>query len=276
MPIRDILLQLNSYPDRTPSWAIRAAWQIADRFGADLSGAVCHVHIPAMTNFLADRLVGMHGLVAEENAKSRDNARVLLEELQALAKTSGEPPALIDCGPASSPRELAVRARTYDLTIVPAHRQSDLLATVEGLIFESGRPVLLLPEHGAGNAFTRIIIGWDGSRAAARALADALPLLSHAEAVRLVSVVGEKSLDAGSALSDARRHLLTHGIKSETHEIDAGGADAGEALLAYGDESRADLLVMGAYGRSRAREFVLGGATRSVLTDPRLPILLSH
>lgn len=278
MPIRDILLQLNSYPERTPAWALQVARQLADGFGAQLSGALCQVHIPDVSNFLANRLVGMSDIIAGENAKSRTSAEGLLAEFGALARTAGGPTsALIDCGPVSAPRELAVRARAYDLTIVPVYGQPDLLPTAEGLIFDSGRPVLLLPEPDAAmHRLERIIVAWDGSRAAARALADALPLLAKARFVRLVTLVGDKPLEAGSALADARRHLLAHGIECETREADANGSDAGSALMACSREAEADLLVMGAYGHSRARQFVLGGATRSVLADPQLPVLLSH
>jgi nucleotide-binding universal stress UspA family protein len=278
MPIRDILLQLNSYPERTPGWALIAASELADSCGAQLSGAVCQVHIANVSNALADQLLGMSNIIAGENSKSRHHAKDLLAELASLrGAAEGDPPFLFDCGPLAAPQGLAVRARTYDLTIVPAYGQADLIPTAEGLIFSSGRPVLLLPRpSAASHRLDRIVVGWDGSRPAARALADALPLLAAASFVRIVTILGEKPLEAGSGLSDARRHLLAHRIECETRDVDARGSNAGNVLLEYAQEAEADLLVMGAFGHSRARQFVLGGATRSVLANPCLPVLLSH
>lgn len=278
MPLRDLLLQLNSYPDRTPDWALQAATQLADRFGAQLSGALCQVRIPDVSNFLADRLVGMSDVIAAENARSRANAEQLLAAIASLRpNASGDVPALIDCGPLGGPHGLAPRARAHDLTIVPVYGHPDLATIAEALIFESGRPVLLLPDRGAAtHRLEKIIIGWDGSRAAARALADALPLCAAADRVRLVTISGEKALEPGTALADARRHLLAHRIECETRVEAAQGLDAGAALLNHARESEADLLVVGAYGHSRAREFVLGGATRTILSGSQLPVLLSH
>lgn len=278
MPIRDMLLQLNSYPERTPDWAMKAAHELADNCGAQLSAALCQVHIADVSNALADRLLGMSDIIAGENSKSRQNAKNLLAEFASLqGAAKGGSQFLIECGLQSAPEGLLVRARTYDLTIVPAYGQADLVPTAEGLVFSSGRPVLLLPQpRGVPRRLERIVVGWDGSRPCSRALADALPLLAAASFIRLVAIVGEKPLESGSTLSDARRHLLAHGVECETREADAGGSDAGTALMVYARDNEADLLVMGAFGHSRARQFVLGGATRSVLANPRLPVLLSH
>jgi nucleotide-binding universal stress UspA family protein len=278
MPIRDLLLQLSSYPEPTPRWALDAAASVADLFDARLSGALCHVHIPKISNYLADKLVHANEAIAAENAKSDRNARALLAEFaSAISSERRGDEILIECRSMVTPRELAARARAYDLTILPkyGHPETDFIA--EGLVFDSGRPVLLLPPNGgARHLFDAIAIGWDGSRAAARALADALPICARAGTVELVAITGEKELEAGVALSDARRHLSAHGIGARAVEIPAEGLDAGSALLRQCARAGADLLVMGAYGHSRLREFVLGGATRSVLRDAALPVLLSH
>jgi nucleotide-binding universal stress UspA family protein len=136
--------------------------------------------------------------------------------------------------------------------------------------------LLLPPNDGTAPLFDAIAIGWDGSRAAARALADALPVCALANTVELVTITGEKDLEGGVAWSDMRRHLATHGIEARIVEVPAQGLDAGSALLRHCEGAGADLLVIGAYGHSRLREFALGGATRSVLADAALPVLLSH
>ena len=277
MPIRDLLLQMNSYPEPTPRWALDAAVALAERLDARLSGAVCHVHIPEISNYLADKLVKANEAIAAANHASNRNAKALLAEFAVAAGSRLGDEILIECRSMVSPRDLAAQARTYDLAIVPKYGHPETAFVAEGLVFESGRPVLLLPARlGEDASFDTIAIGWDGSRAAARALADALPLCVHARTVELVAINGEKELGTGPSLSDARRHLRAHGIEARESEVPAGGQDAGTALLRHCGTIAADLLVMGAYGHSRLREFALGGATASVLADATLPVLLSH
>jgi nucleotide-binding universal stress UspA family protein len=278
MPIRDLLLQLSSYPEPTPRWALGAAASLAELFDARLSSALCHVHIPKISNYLADKLVHANESIAAENAMSDRSARALLSDFASAvpAERMGDE-ILIECRSMVTQRELAGRARAYDLTILPKYGQPETAYIAEGLVFDSGRPVLLLPPKSRGrHLFDAIAIGWDGSRAAARALADALPICARAGTVDLVTITGEKDLEPGAALSDVRRHLSTHGIDVRAVEVPAQGLDAGSALLRHCKSAGADLLVMGAYGHSRFREFVLGGATRSVLADAALPVLLSH
>ena len=278
MAIRDLLLQLSSYPEPTPRWALDAAISVAEHLDTRLSGALCHVHIPRISNYLADKLVHANEAIATENTKSDRGAKSLLSEFAAaLSPERMGDEILIECQSMATPRELAIRARAYDLTILPKYGQPEIRSIAEGLLFDSGRPVLLLPPgRGAGDRFDSVAIGWDGSRAAARALADALPVCAQAGTVELVAVTGEKELEAGAALSDVVRHLATHGIDARAAEVPAQGLGAGSALLRHCERAGANLLVMGAYGHSRFREFVLGGATRSVLADAALPVLLSH
>jgi nucleotide-binding universal stress UspA family protein len=278
MPIRDLLLQMNSYPEPTPAWAIAEGLALAERFDAKLSGALCHVHIPRISNYLADKLIHLNEAIAAENAKSNRNAGALLAEFASLVgpKRIGEQ-FLIECRSMVTPVEVAARARVHDLTIVPIYGHPEMQFVAEGLIFESGRPVLLLPNRGApGRGFDTVAVGWDGSSAAARALADALPVIAQAEAVRLVTITGDKTFEAHITPADACRHLAAHGVDAAIVEAPAAGLDAGSALLRHCAEEGADLLVMGAYGHSRAREFLLGGATQSVLAGATLAVLLSH
>jgi len=276
MPIRDLLLQMSSYLEPTPRWALDAAFSFAEQFDASLSGAVCHVHIPEISNYLADKLVKADEAIAAANRASNRNARALLAEFKSVAASRLGDEILIECQSMVNPRELATRARAYDLTILPKYGHPETHFAAEGLVFDSGRPVLLVPERRPGHRFDTVSIGWDGSRAAARALADALPICARAEMVELVAITGDKDIEAGALLSDARRHLLAHGIDARTVEIPAQGLDAGAALLRHCIGTGADLLVIGAYGHGPLREFVLGGATRSVVSEAALPVLLSH
>ncbi len=276
--MRDILLQANSHPEPTPAWAIERTAGLAARFDAKLSLGVCQVHIPPVSNWLANSLLNIDGVIAGENNKSADNARALVEAFTARVPADRQGEAFVlDCPGMVTHWQLAVRARTYDLCVVPHYGHDQSAAMAEGLAFEAGRPVLLLPES-AGSAlnFERIAIAWDGSRVAARALADALPLARIAKSVSIVRITGEKEMRYAAAPEDAVRHLKLHGIEAEAVDVPLESRDAAATLQAYCDRAERDLLVMGAFGHSRAREFVLGGVTRSILDAPGLAVFMSH
>lgn len=275
--LRDILVFMASYPHRTPRWAIEASLRVADRFNAQISGALFQKSLPPASNWLADRLVHANEIIAGENVKSRGAAQELLEQFESIvpADRRGEQ-ILLAGGAVFSPGELVQRARAHDLTIVPVEEELEYQLIAEALVFEAGRPVLLMPEAGSMEpAFNDVMIGWDGSRAATRALSDSLPFCAAAKTVRLVQVTGEKQVSTRS-VKDVQRHLSCHEIEARIEEVEAAGRDAGAALVDHGIETGANLLIMGAFGHSRTREFVLGGATRTVLGNVRLPILLSH
>ena len=120
------------------------------------------------------------------------------------------------------------------------------------------------------------VVAWDFSRAAARAIADAIPILEKAKEVRIVTVTNEKVLDTKHSAEELAKNLSRHGIVVVLDKEDAAGRPIGEVLEAHAASCSADLLVMGAYGHSRLREFILGGATKSMLSKPPIPILFSH
>ena len=107
-------------------------------------------------------------------------------------------------------------------------------------------------------------------------MADALPVLGKAREVRILTVINEKPAARAGLGQDVQRHLEAHGVSAAVDEVDAGGRRIGQVFEDYLAGRDADLFVMGAYGRSRAREFILGGATEHMLHDPRVPLLLSH
>jgi len=277
MAMRDILLQAGSYPDATPQAAIERAASVASLLGAKLSIGVCRVHIPAMSNWLANKLLQADHIIAEENERSTAQAQAILDQFGAtIGEHARGEQFVVDCPGQVTHWALSVKARAHDLTIVPSFGQNYAAAMAEGLAFETARPVLFLPAEGAPFRLDRVVIGWDGSRVAARALADAVPLCLQAGTVVLAAVTDDKDLSRGTSITEAARYLQRHGIVAETVEIPAAGRDAGMALQDYCDRPDGDLIVMGAFGHSRAREFVLGGATRSVLDQPYCPVLLSH
>lgn len=174
---------------------------------------------------------------------------------------------------------LADHARLHDLVIVGADRRGSLSDRMiaESLLFEIGRPLLVVPPgHSHEFAVDRLVVAWDNSRPAARAFGDALALFPGAKEIIVLIVGDEKAIP--SALDDVgvTRLLARRGINARVVRPELRGRSIGAALQDSAEELRADLLVMGGFGHSRLREFILGGATLSVLDGPRLPVLLSH
>lgn len=146
------------------------------------------------------------------------------------------------------------------------------------VILRSGRPVMVLPYIGAPDTLCeKILVSWDGKRESIRAVNDAMPLLRAAVSVSLISIQEQGAASSDQlADSDIVRHLQRHGVDVEAQIINSGGLDVGNALLDHVTDIGADLVVMGAWGHSRLREWVLGGTTRLVLNEMTVPVLMSH
>ncbi|MEH2501561.1 nucleotide-binding universal stress UspA family protein [Bradyrhizobium sp. AZCC 1578] len=163
-------------------------------------------------------------------------------------------------------------ARLRDLTIVPVPESYDQWYA-EAVIFGSGRPTFVLPEGPRARPFElgTVAIAWDFSRAAARAISDAMPMLEKASEVRIVTVTNEKKLDSKHSAAALAKNLARHGIDVVLDKVDANDQPIGEVLEAYTASHRVDVLVMGAYGHSRWREFILGGATQEPAVEAAAP-----
>ena len=279
MAFKDILLALTSYPDPTPVSATEDAVAIAASLGAHLAALACEVHVEVPGHFLSGATANIPGIIAGETEKSRSNARAMLAAFDATAGKSDVPHEsnLEKCPTYAVPDLLVDYARLRDLTIVPVPESYDQWYA-EAIIFGSGRPTLVLPEASHGRPFElgTVAVAWDFSRAAARAVSDAMPLLEKAKQVRIVTVTNEKKLDTQHSAEELAKNLARHGIDVVLDKVDAKGQGIGEVLEAYVASHQVDVLVMGAYGHARWREFILGGATKSLLSKPPLPIMFSH
>ena len=276
MAIKDILLTLTSYPDRTPVSAVDGAISLALSLGAHIAAISCEVHVQVPGSFLSFGTAG--GIAAGEAHVSLKNAQALLGAFEAAADKAGiSHEAILERGLSYRvPDRLVEYARLRDVTIVPVPNAHDQWHA-EAIIFGSGRPTLVLPEAAASFELNTVVVAWDFSRAAARAVADAIPMLEKARTVRIVTVTNEKAIDSKRSSSElARESLSRHGIDVIVDRVDAAGRSIGNVLRREVAACNADLLVMGAYGHSRFSEFILGGATKSMLSKPPLPILLSH
>jgi nucleotide-binding universal stress UspA family protein len=275
------LLYLNSYPEGTPATAIEPAVSFAALLGARLSAVTFEIDIRTPTNPLALAILDVPGMIAAERSKSIDTALSLVNVFDSAAAKHGvSSDHITERSMASEiPDVLTEYARLRDLTMISVGEPGGFQRYIaESVIFGSGRPVLILPgaPRNPEIKLDRVGVAWDFSRPAARALADALPLLQRAKAVRVVTVMNEKPIDIKRSGSELARHLACHGIEIVFEEEDAAGQTISQALESYANTRDLDLLVMGAYGHSRVRDFILGGATRSMVSDPPLPVLLSH
>lgn len=183
-----------------------------------------------------------------------------------------------------SPTELVpLHARYSDLTVLgqpdPENDEPSTGAVLSATLFESGRPVLVIPYAGRFTAVgRRVLVGWNAGREATRAVHDAMPLLAKAAAVTITSVNPRRGLGAHGEEpgADIARHLARHGVTVNVEHTVAPEIGAGDILLNRAADLSADLLVIGAYGHSRLREMLLGGVTRSLLRQMTVPVLMSH
>ena len=184
----------------------------------------------------------------------------------------------LDAPVAGTPDMLGQIARRFDLCIVAQPRPEEpALARLllEAALFESGRPVLVMPYIQTAG-LNLDLVGWDGSRSAARAIGDAMAFLRKAKRCEIVIVSGEPAKSDELPGADIAHHLARHDVKVEVNRIASREIDVASTILSHAADASADLLVMGGYGHSRMREFILGGVTRGIVASMTVPTLLSH
>jgi nucleotide-binding universal stress UspA family protein len=275
MALRDLLIHVVNEADSGA--AIDAALALAEQHDAHLVGLGIRtpIDIPAYAEVNLPESV--LGTLRERESQRLANARQLFETKAKHAGRSDRTEWRIDEGMPF--QKLGLHARYADLSIVPQNRPQGqdyrFAELAEDLMVSSGRPVLVIPTDGAKKPIGRtVIVAWNGSREAARALADAMPLLERAKSVE-VFMAGEQHIgDLPGA--DIATHLARHKIGVEVHQSAATGVSVGDALLSRAAAIGADLIVMGGYGRSRLRDFILGGVTRHMLQHLTVPVHMSH
>ena len=282
----DPLVVLRPYPASTPDAAIVRAVEMAAAVSSRASAIACGLEPKVPRSILGDSLLDISGMVGEEKRKSAADVQRLLSKF--AHEASKRALVLGDCisemrRSPEVPAVLADYARLYDLAIVPMQEvsyiaQFDARWYAEELVFGSGHPTIIVPQLEVGGpvALDRILVAWDKSRTAARAIADAVPILRAAGNVRLLTVLGEKDIVSERSAAELARHLILHDVKVVVDQVEAGGRAIGEVLRDQAKIHGSDLIVMGAYGRSRIREFILGGATKAMLAQPPTALFMSH
>ncbi|MGX8013484.1 universal stress protein [Mesorhizobium sp. ORM8.1] len=272
-------LYLATYPDPNTSKTAANAVALVAQLNAALHAVAINVDIPDVSNALSNYLMDLPYKIQEVEATSCKRGKDLLETIAQEAVQGGvdlttqelaAPPALMG-------DVAAKHSRYFDVCLVgwaPANQTARMLA--EAILFGSGRPTLLLPDSTDVGAFGHVVIAWDGSRVAARAVADARVFLERASTITVVTVTDEKPFPGQGIGERLALGLRTRGLAAEAVSIQAGDSSIGTALQEHALKIGGNLLVMGGYGHSRVRDFVLGGATEGILADLRMPVLLSH
>jgi len=272
----EFLLPLETYPDPTPGAGLPGVLDFVAAVGGRLAVATHEVTIPQIGNALAEALVDVSAMIAAAENTSRAGGVALTTEVVALAAKLSIPvdQQIVYCRVEFASERIVRIARTYDITLLVRGREG-ASGLAEDVIFGSGGPVVLFPDHGALTHLNHVVVAWDGSRAAARAVRDALPILGKAKAVTIVTAGDDKAIDADNVVA-LQRLLSQHNVASDHVPAEPSSESIGRRLQQAALERGAGLLVMGAYGHSRLQEFVLGGATRDVIGNLQLPVLLSH
>ena len=176
---------------------------------------------------------------------------------------------------------VTLHARYADLVVIGQTEAADDARVPsdfpEQLVLAAGRPVLMVPSAGSFPTLgKRILVAWNGSREATRAVTDAIPLLQQADDVHIMAVNPKAARHGAVPGADIGLYLARHGVRVEVKTDHGAGIDAGNELLSRAADLDADLIVMGGYGHSRLKEWVLGGVTRTILESMTAPVLMSH
>ena len=274
--IKDVVVNLSG---RAPQdFAADYAISVAATFGARIAG-IAFLYEPVIPDgTLGGVPVELIELQREENSKAAKGA---VSRFEAAAKQAGvaAETRILDATFGGAATLFARIARRFDLAVVgQAQREYGVSEElmIEGALFESGRPVIVVPYiQKRGLTLERVLACWDGGRTSARAIGDAMPILERASSVDIVIVAEERKNDeiTGANMSE---HLTRHGIAVNVKRIAKGDLTIEDAILSYAADSGADFMVMGGYGHSRLREFILGGVTRGILATMTVPVFMSH
>ena len=275
--IKDIVVNLTIGVDRDS--AANYAVSLANIFKAHLVG-IAFVYDPKIS---ANLMVGIPAeLVDAQRAANRHLANEATARFEAIAKQAGvtTESQVIDVAVGKVGNAFGRLARSFDLSVIRQAVSDDAeeISIIEGALFESGRPVIVVPHvHTKDAEFKRVMVGWDGSRTAARAIGDAMPLLECAKIIEVFTMVtGSTNNVKSTEINNIGQHLSRHGLNVEVKRIPAVDMGVSDAILSHAADISADFMIMGGYGHSRLREYMLGGATRGILASMTLPTLMSN
>jgi nucleotide-binding universal stress UspA family protein len=254
------------------------AVSLASAMNAHLAG-VAFVYDPIVPVSAAGYIPGE--VIERQQADNEADAKAAIGAFTEATRRAGlaAEPLTISASLAGAGEQFARIARRFDLAVVGQAEPEvstidDIIA--ETTLFDSGRPLIIVPYiQKAPVKLDRVMVCWDGGRPAARAIGDAMPLLVKAGKVEIVIITEHGKQDEIEGV-DMGRHLARHGLNINVERIPRGDVDVADALLSHAADSGADFMVMGGYGHSRLRQFILGGVTRSLFRSMTIPVLMAH
>lgn len=276
--INDVVVSLEHRISRDP--ARDFAISIGETFDAHVAG-VAFAYEPDLPGYVTAELP--EDLVAQIMVESEQAASGAIERFDAAARRSmvSAERRLIKVKPIDAPYVLSRIARRFDVSVVmqsdPESVDNDDM--IETALLDSGRPIFVVPYiQKEGLKLDHVVCCWDGSRAAARAINDALPLLAKAKKTDLLIVLNEKTQNRQNEIRgvEMAAHLARAKVMVEVATIPAEDIDVASAILSYVADNAGSVIVMGGYGHARMRELILGGVTRDMLESMTVPVLMSH
>jgi len=286
MMFKDILVHLDEGP--RSNIRLKVAVDLARRHAAHLTG-IFVIDIPGSDLFFGAGMPyagggSMNEMMASLRSDSAARAEMAGQEFRDVLRREGLEGEFRGVE-GDTVSLLALHARYADLTVLGQPNEDEPYkgptpdAVLVNVMLASGRPVLAVPYAGQfEHVGDRVLVAWNASREATRAVNDALPILRGAAKVTVLAVNPKHGIEGHGDVpaADIVLHLARHGVKAEAAHTIANDISEGDALLSYAADLGCDLIVCGGYGHSRAREMVFGGVTRTLLQEMTVPMLLSH
>ncbi|WP_454915824.1 universal stress protein [Xanthobacter sediminis] len=275
--IRSVLIGMTEEGIDEPSSALSYGLSLARQAGAHATIQAASLKVVLGTAFVSNMAAG---IVADHNRRLRALAAAVAERAAGDAAAQG-----VSCS-VNTPQlpygELVdafiTQARVHDICVLDAETATVNAdrGLIEALLFESGRPLIVVPPGWDAFRHQRVLIAWDASARAARAINDAMPILKSAAAVEVVAIGTEKELAHSVPGAELAPHLARHGVNVSVKDLVVQPDGIAGTLKEQASLYNADLLVMGAFNHSVVREWVLGGVTQSLLKESPVPLLMSY
>jgi nucleotide-binding universal stress UspA family protein len=273
--VKDVVVNLMVGGSRDA--AAEYAVSLAGAFGAQLVG-IAFAYEPVLPAVIGAGIP--ESVIDEQREENEKAAKAAAANFDAGAKGIAHETRMLGASLAGAADTFGEIARLFDLSVVgqsEPERVGPEELVVEGALFGSGRPVIVVPYgHQGGMTLERVAVCWNGGRTAARATAEALPFLKRAKAVDVIVIAAENTGAIEASAAELAKHLGRHEVKAQVKRVAQGNLRVSAAILSYVGDSGTTMLVMGGYGHSRLREFILGGTTRGVLKAMTVPTLMSH
>jgi nucleotide-binding universal stress UspA family protein len=278
MPHLIAYMPVNTYPEAAEDSAILAAVGFASALGCGLHATTYAVDVPKTASPVGGLLINVEAMAATVEERSKTECARLQSLIDGVAQAGQTVVVNAHTVVLGAALDAATtEARTHDLALLPWDGETvSAQDMAQALVFDAGVPVILVPSSATTRPVDHIAIAWDGSRVAARALCDALPLLTEGGQISVLTVVGEKSLQGAALAQTLVTSLEQRGYRAKAVTLPLGGRPIAIALQEAALSEGAQMMAMGGFGHSRLRDFILGGATQGVFGDLRLPVLLAH